>query len=178
MNTRSPGLSAQTQIWRKAGGEVASTIAVMNNPLVCPECRATLQPGRACADSFHMLAFWELDHGLYDVHHLMVPSYHIQHPSLYSPEGLLQAQQILIEFVEQGTTPQAMRRKLAAQVASNVRTAKITGTPESHGSYARPMDWTWRVTDVEAAGLASYYNSVRTWAASIVAALRQLDGPD
>lgn len=120
-----------------------------------------------------MLGFWELDHGLYDVHHMMVPSYFIQHPSLYSPEGLAQAQRILGEFVEQDTPPQAMRRRLAPRAASNVRTTKITGTPEAHGAYAHPVHWTWHVTDVEAAGIGHYYASVHAWAASIIDALRE-----
>jgi hypothetical protein len=55
----------------------------------CPECGAVRHGDTTCQDGFHQMLFWENeDPANGAVHHLMVVSYHIQHPSLYSPEGL------------------------------------------------------------------------------------------
>ena len=138
----------------------------------CPECGAAWTDGQTCTDHFHTLGFWELDHQLYDVHHLMVLCYHIQHPSLYSPEGLAQAHGLLTAFVEQGVSPQTMRKQIAGQVDSGVRTQKIGGTPEAHGHYAYPLTWSLRVSDVVSAGIDRYYDSVPAWARSVINDLR------
>lgn len=139
----------------------------------CPECSADWSDGQTCQDHFHLMGFWELDHQLYDVHHLMVACYHLQHPSLYSPQTLNDVKHMLAEFVEGGVTPQEMRKRISKSVDSGVRTHKIAGTPESHGEYAHPINWPMRVTDVTAAGIENYYASVQAWAESILKALRE-----
>jgi hypothetical protein len=138
----------------------------------CPECGAHWRDSRTCADHFHQLAAWELEYLLYDVHHLMVLSYHLQHPSLYSPDGLRYAMDLLVEFLEEGMAPEVVRRRMAPTVDSGKRTFKIKGTPGSHGVYARPVTWTLTAGDVVAAGMDAFYPSVRAWAQSVVKALR------
>src|SRR5512145_2930017 len=68
-----------------------------------PECNAPWQEGQTCQDHFHQMLFWENEHPpLGEVHHLMVLCYHLQHPSLYAPEGLEYAKGLLVDFIERG----------------------------------------------------------------------------
>ena len=143
----------------------------------CPECGADWSKGVTCEQNFHQFGFWELadlEH-LGSVHHLMVLSYHLQHPSLYSPEGLAHAKTLLIDFVAHGVTPQQVRKRDREKVASGKRPFKISGTPESHGSYAHPVAWTLRASDVIAGGTEHYVENVKAWAQSIYAALKASD---
>lgn len=138
----------------------------------CPECGADWRDGQTCTDHFHTLLFWEFDHNLFDVHHLLVAAYHMQHPSLYSPEALKEAPGLMIDWLEHGKQPGQTRRELGPAVQSDVRPFSIIGTPEHHGAYAHPVTWTMRVGDVVARGMDAYYDSTRAWAASILASLR------
>jgi hypothetical protein len=145
----------------------------MDAPLCCAECGADWSDGQTCTGHFHRMGFWELDHQLYDVHHLMVLCYHLQHPSLYAPDGLAGAKKLLVAFVEEGVTPQAMRQRIRKAVDSGVRGYKIKGTPDSCGAYAQPPEWEMVAADVVRAGISSYYASVRKWAELTLKALRE-----
>lgn len=145
----------------------------MEFPNQCPECGADWSDGLNCTDHFHQMLFWEWEHRLQDVHHLMVLCYHLQHPSLYSPEGLDGAKEALVQFVERGVAPEAWRKQISEAVDSGNRTTKIAGTPDAHGEYAHPVAWTMTAADVVRAGAAQYYASVQAWAESILAALRE-----
>lgn len=138
----------------------------------CPECGAIWAGDETCVDHFYLLEAWELENRLYDVHHLMVLCYYLQHPSLYSPEGLRDAKRLLVMFLEEGASPQQVRQRMHNAVDSSARTYKITGTPESHGEYTHPIQWTMTAADVVVAGIESYYDSVATWADSVLKALR------
>ncbi|HVU13156.1 MAG TPA: DUF5946 family protein [Phototrophicaceae bacterium] len=143
----------------------------------CPECRADWSNGSTCEDDFHQFGYWELadfEH-LGVVHHLMVLSYHLQHPSLYSPEGLAGAKGLLVDFVARGMTPQQTRQRDRPKVDSGVRKYKITGTADAHGTYEYPVTWTMRAADVVAGGEAHYVENIRAWAQSIYAALKASD---
>jgi hypothetical protein len=141
-------------------------------PQACEACGAIWHDGQTCTDHFHTLLYWEFDLGLFDVHHLMVAAYHMQHPALYSPETLSAVQGLLVQWVEQGRHPHETRREISASVQSGVREFKVTGTPEHHGAYNRPVAWTMRVGDVVSAGSDAYYASVQAWAASVLVSLR------
>lgn len=143
-----------------------------HSPQRCPECGADWSDGNTCTDHFHMMLYWELEYLLYDVHHLMVICYHLQHPSLYSPDGLNFVKRQLVQFVEEGVTPQAMRRQISKAVDQGTRTFKIKGTAESFGSHAQPISWTFTATDVIRGGMDAYYDSVRVWASAIIRDLR------
>lgn len=108
-----------------------------------------------------------------DVHHLMVLCYYLQHPHLYSPEGLRGAMTLLGMALEQALPPQELRRRLAPQVESGVRDYPIRGTARSAGRYATPVQWTMTAADVVAAGPAQYEEHVCRWADSVLAALRE-----
>lgn len=133
----------------------------------CPECGADGSQA-TCEENFHQFLFWEAeDSHLWEVHHLMVLSYHLQHPSKYSVEGLKHALGLLDDFVGKGLPPQEVRQQIRGAVASGVRTFKITARPDSQGSYAHPVAWTMRTTDVIAGGAAHYVENTRKWAQAI-----------
>ena len=118
-----------------------------------------------------MLA-WEAENpGLGEVHHLMVLCYHLQHPTLYSPEGVAEARRLLVEFVVHGRTPAEIRRRNRARLDSSQRNWKIKDTPASYGTYDPPIRWTMTAADVIAGGAGSYCDNVRAWAQSLQAAL-------
>src|ERR1051325_3172260 len=112
----------------------------MDTPQACPACGADWSDGKTCEDHFHQMLFWENEFPEYtlEVHNFLVLNYYIQHPHLYSPEGLQGAIQILGDFLG-GMTPEQMRKKMRDEVDSSNRPWKVTGTPESHGSYPTPI---------------------------------------
>ena len=119
-----------------------------------------------------MLA-WEMEnpHNM-AVHHLMVLCYHLQHPHLYSPEGLSGAMQLLIDFVDRGLSPEKVRKYNRARVDSSTRTWKIKGTPAAHGVYDPPVQWKLTAAYVIKSGMDNYCASVRTWASSVYETLK------
>lgn len=134
----------------------------------CPECGADWSEA-TCEQNFHQMLFWEqadMEH-LGVVHHLMVLTYHLQHPSLYSPDGLKHSMGLLVDFVARGVTPQQVRQRDRDKVDSSKRAFKIKGTPESHGAYAHPVAWTMRAADVVAGGAEHYVENVRAWSQSV-----------
>ncbi len=139
----------------------------------CPECGAQWQGSKACEEAFYQMGYWEMDDHLLDVHHLMVLSYYLQHPSLYSQEGLREARRLLVGFVEGGQSPQDVVKREHDRLDSGARGFKIKGKPGARGAYPRPVRWTMTAVDVVARGEAVYYESVREWARSVLAALRQ-----
>ena len=142
----------------------------------CPECGTALSPGTTCETHFHQMLFWEAEFPeLGEVHHLAVLSYYLQHPSLYSPEGLKGARQLLREFVENEVTPGEARRRMAAGVDSGQRDWKIKATAERQGSYPAPVAWRMTAADVVAGGSENYRQNVRHWAQSIHTALQKIE---
>ncbi len=47
----------------------------------------------------------------------MVLGYHLQHPSLYAPDGLEYSLQLLVGFVERGVSPQQVRERSRAPLS-------------------------------------------------------------
>ncbi len=152
----------------------------MPNPAKCPECGAPLEDVSICRANFEQLLAWETEdmETLGQVHHLTVLCYHLQHPSLYSPEGLRGAIRLLADFLEGGLTTQEVRRRDAQRLNSSQRKYKIKGTTASHGAYQPPVRWTMTAADVAAGGSGLYVENVKRWADSILAVLKaagQLD---
>jgi hypothetical protein len=146
----------------------------MTEPSTCPECGAPWSAVDACQTSFHQMGAWEFENPsvIPEAHHLMVLCYHLQHPSLYSPDGLRWARTLLVDFLERGLTTQEVRRRYRAALDSGNRTHKIKGTPESHGAYERPVGWTMTAVDVTNGGAERYVESVKRWAQSVLDCLR------
>jgi hypothetical protein len=145
----------------------------METPATCPECGAAWKDGETCETYFHQMLFWEVEYPAYgEVHHLTVLCYYLQHPSLYSPEGLNEARRLLVEFVEHGASPVEVRKRNRAQVDSRQRDWKITATATSHGSYDQVVAWQMTAADVVAGGADRYCDNVRRWAQLINQALK------
>ena len=145
----------------------------MEAPQRCPECGALWTNAPPCEEQFHQMLFWEAEYPAYgEVHHLMVLCYHLQHPSLYSPEGLNEARRLWVEFVEHGAAPVEVRQRNRARVDSGKRDWKITARANSHGAYDRVLDWPLTAADVVADGADHYCDNVRRWARSINEALK------
>ena len=139
----------------------------------CPECEAVWQMGVTCLDHFHQMLFWENeDPQRGAVHHLMVLGYHLQHPSLYAPDGLEYSLQLLADFVEHGVSPQQVRKQRRSAVDSGKRKWKIRARTGLHGAYRRPVRWSMTAQDVVNAGAEHYIESVQQWVRAILADLR------
>lgn len=137
----------------------------------CPECGA-VWTDETCEEHFHQMLYWEAEFPQYGVvHHLMVLCYHLQHPSLYSPEGLATGKQLLVGFLEHGLTTEETRRRNRAALDSGTRKFKITARPDSHGVYDHPVEWTMTAADVSTSGADHYVDNVKVWAQSVYDAL-------
>jgi hypothetical protein len=143
---------------------------------ICPECGVAQPEGKTCQDNFYQMLYWEAeDMALGRVHHLMVLCYHLQHASLYSPEGLQHGRGLLHSFVIDGVSPAEMRSIQKDAVDSGKRKWKIKGniTP---GSWDKPVHWTMTAADVVAGGMAGYCDNVELWAKSVYDSLHEAFG--
>ena len=132
------------------------------------------EDGRTCEDDFHTLLGWETQYPGYGVvHHLLVLCYHLQHPSLYSPQGLTSAKGLLMDFLVKGKNTEQVRRENRSRLDSANRTWKVTGRERSHGSFARPVAWSMTIADIARAGPEVYIANMRDWAASILRLVRE-----
>ncbi|HEY7356811.1 MAG TPA: DUF5946 family protein [Ktedonobacterales bacterium] len=140
----------------------------------CPACGASWRDDLTCQDYFYQALSWESEYPdkTQAAHHLLVLCYHLQHPHLYSPQGLAGAKQLLTAFVEEGITPAEARRRQRGVVASGRRAWKITSTPASHGAYAHPIHWPLTIADITSGDLDGYLARVQAWARSMLEALR------
>lgn len=143
----------------------------------CPECGARHEdPNTTCNDDFNTLLGWETeDPDKWAVHHLSVLAYHLQHPTIYSPDGLDSAVKLLAEFIETKITPDEVRHREKDRLNSNRRRFKITATEDIRGSYKHPVKWKMTAADVVAAGPDDYVKNVKSWAMSIYNTLKTTD---
>lgn len=144
----------------------------------CPACGAPWPEGHTCEDDFHQMLFWEAEFPEYGaaVHHLLVVCYFLQHPHLYSPEGVKEGRRLLSDFLDRGLSPQKVRQDMRERVASDKRDWNISGK-KVPGSYSLPVHWTMRAADVVAGGSDHYVESVKAWARSIHQALQTIPNP-
>jgi hypothetical protein len=133
-----------------------------------------LPVGTNCEKYIHQMLYWENEKAVRGrVHHLAVLGYHLQHPSLYSPEGLKYSLQLLLDLLEGGVSPQQVRKQRGSEVDSRQRKWKITGKPGTLGAYTHPVNWSLTAQDVVNAGADQYIDKVQAWAHSILADLRR-----
>ena len=143
----------------------------------CTECGAVRSDESTCQDDFYQMLYWENEtpgHGA--VHHLMVLCYHLQHPSLYSQDGLAAARRLLVDFVVKGLEPEQVRKQNRDKVDSGKRAWKIKANAGSAGSYPHPVAWRITAADVVGRGANHYLDSVREWAQSIYDELEKRAG--
>jgi len=139
----------------------------------CRECGALQPEGKTCLDDFHTLLGWETEYPGYGlVHHLTVLCYHLQHPSLYSPEGLAYAKGLLVDFLDHGKSTEQVRWQNQSAVSSSKRAWKVTARPGLQGAYDHPIPWTMTAADVAADVHNHYIENVRAWADSVLQAFK------
>lgn len=139
----------------------------------CGECGAAWTNEENCQDYFHQMLYWENENpDNWAVHHLMVLCYYLQHPSLYSEEGLEKAKQLLSDFVEAGKTPQEARRWSQMQVDSQNRKWKNKARVNAKGAYKTAVQWPVTAKDVVDKGMNNYCESVRNWADTTLKTLK------
>ena len=147
----------------------------MDDTIICLECGAAQPHGKICQDDFHQLLYWETEFPeLWWVHHYMVLCYHLQHPSLYSPEGLKYGRQLLKTFIEDGVSPEEVRKRNRNIVDSGQSNWKIIGDVV-RGSWDCHIIWTMTVADVVGAGIENYCERVEAWAKSVHESLKVCD---
>jgi hypothetical protein len=140
----------------------------------CPECRTGWPDALTCEDAFHQALAWDFeDSRAGSVHHLTVLCYHLQHPSLYSSEGLKCAEGLLVEFLEKGKTPEIVRRENYETVQNNRRNWSIMSSGSNTSAYGTPPMWNMSIRDVVTGGIGNYPEKVRAWAESILRALKE-----
>ena len=140
----------------------------------CPHCGSALPEGSDCRVLFDQMLFWENEvpaNGA--VHHLAVLCFHIQHPHLYSPEGLAGSIDLLVGFLELGWTTEAVRRNHRTRLDSGARTFSIKGKTGLEGRFEAPVRWTMTAADVVAGGRDTYIENVNRWAAATLGALKE-----
>ncbi len=147
----------------------------MNQTSRCDECLASHLDGRTCEESFHTLLGWEHEReALRQRHHLLVLTYHLQHPSLYSPDGLTYARRLFADFLV-GLTPTAARARGKATLASNNRDWNVKATKTAHGSYAARPEWPVTIADVVASGKDEAAEQVERWARTTQTAIDRME---
>lgn len=143
-------------------------------PTICPSCGAIIPDGGACHDSFDQLLSWEWEYALYDLHHLLVSCYYLQHPHLYSREGLAGVVELLRRWVVAGEYVFDVRESIRATVSQGRREHPITARPDNIGAYPQAVTWTMTAADVVAGEPAHYYVNIRKWAQSVVESLQAI----
>lgn len=147
-----------------------------NHPIPpnCPQCGAPWEQDLTCRDHFHQMLFWEAENpDLGEVHHLMVLGYSLQHPSMYSSQGLGNAMGLLVDFLEKCLEPDQVRVKMRAVVDAGRRSWTITARLDSEGAYPHPVHWPMTVDQVVAGGPEAYRQNVRAWVRSILKTLKE-----
>jgi len=145
---------------------------MINQTIICPECHTSWAKQQTCENYFYALGFWELDHNLFDMHHLMVLSYYLQHPAKMSTEWLTNAKHLLVQFLEYDLTPQVARQQLQEKMNTSTRTYSIHATEASQAHYPSPVEWDMTIQDIVHDGIDHYYDNIRRWAESILYTLR------
>lgn len=154
-------------------GLFSDTLSIMGLLITCDQCGVALADGRTCQDDFHQLLFWEGENPeFWQVHHLTVLCFHLQHPNLYSEEGLAGAKKLLVDFVEMGVSTDEIRKRDRQKLDSGSRDWNIKGDASSRGRYLHPVTWTITARDIVRGGKQHYVENVRKWAGSVVKSIR------
>ncbi len=132
----------------------------------CPQCGASLLEDQSCRERFDEAQLIEVaDPAYYAVHHLSVPCYMLQH-NLYSRRGWLTVRRLLVEFLHQGLTPQAARRRDGARMDSGRRTWSIAKGAKLSG--VEDVRWSFTISDVRTDAAEHYVADVRRWAEQVL----------
>lgn len=130
----------------------------------CEECGAVLREHASCETIFNACLALEFSDRAYgEVHMLTVACFMIQH-GRYSPAALADIAEKLRAGLEEGLSPERIRRQAAAQASQAERTWKVTRQP---GDPSQPrIAWSRTIAEipVEEGDPAAYRAAVRRWA--------------
>lgn len=147
------------------------------NQLVCSECGANLTgTDKTCRMILDEMVLWDFEDYLEagHVHLLTLLCYNLQHPSLYSRNGLEYGKGILVNTLAGDlATPDDRARRDAITSALDMRTLTIGASPEDTAAYIYPVAWSVTVSDVAAGGSQGYADRVRAWGRSIFTVLKE-----
>jgi len=140
----------------------------------CPQCNATLEPGETCRERFDALQLIEMSSAAYyAVHHLSVPTWMLQHNE-YSRRGWLEVRRLLVDFVNEGLTPDGARRRQQSAFSDSRKGWSITRGPKLDKVEA--VAWTTTVADVQSDTAEHYVEDVRRWASTVLEDTEHLAG--
>lgn len=134
----------------------------MSDAPACPECGAPVPSGGQCRDYFDACLFAEADPAYQVVHHLLVATYMLQHPSQLSRAGWLGTRDVLVDFLIKGKSPADVRKQNRKRLASGNRTWRLKGGEPMAGLDAGT--WSQTIADVRLDNAASYCADVERWA--------------
>lgn len=134
--------------------------------ITCSECGAKLTSGRSCQDYFDALLAKEFSNTEYGaVHHLSVPAYMLQHPSRLSKQGWLEMRHLLFSFIQQGKSPNKVRKTTQKSVQNNQRDFSFTkGESIKLGN----INWTKNISNIRMEEASTYCQDVHEWANQIL----------
>jgi hypothetical protein len=130
----------------------------------CPECGAPRIVGLSCWEQLGLLLAWEYeDPELRAEHFLTVAAYNLQHPAQFTDEALASLRAAFSEHLDNGLSPQEIRRRVGMTAAGKTRVLRDEGE-------RRPVlrSWTMTISDVYIPGKPGGAAArVRAWAAGI-----------
>lgn len=135
---------------------------------ICPQCGARLCSDEACIDWFNAAQIKEIENPdtYYRVHHLSVPCYMLQH-NRYSQPGWLAVHRLLHEFVYDGLTPEAARRRMQRSMGSGQREWSLVKGPKLPG--VEDIAWSFTIAEVRLDTADNYQADVQAWAKAVLA---------
>jgi hypothetical protein len=144
----------------------------------CPLCHANLPPNQSCQDIFDQCLALEFEHpsAFGAVHHLTVLCYYLQH-NLYSPQGWLEGRRLLERFVQEGASPDEVRKQAGPRLQSGKRSWRVTGGEKEPGGEDLPdeklpgvesLSWSRTIASLRLDDPQIYCAGVRLWAESVL----------
>jgi uncharacterized protein DUF5946 len=136
----------------------------------CKVCGAILNKNLTCHDYLDLIAQWDFEDflGAGRLHLLTVISYNLQHPAIYSREGLEFAKNTLktiLKSIDSSTKEQ--ERALSKDLSSASREWKIMASQDSQAGYSKDIAWSMTAADVVANGPDGYTSRVKDWGLSV-----------
>jgi hypothetical protein len=132
----------------------------------CTQCGAITAIEETCSERFNRSQVLELEEPQrYQVHHLSVPCYWLQH-NMYSRTGWLQVRKLLYRFIYEGLTPQQVLQQNKTTLDSGKRSWSFTRGEKLAG--VEDILWTFTISDVRLDNPENYTADVLQWAKQVL----------
>ena len=134
---------------------------------ICPECGAESTPEMNCETVFNdCLAHEFVDPDFFEVHHLTVAAYMLQHSSRLSDLGWLATRQLLREFLIEKKSPSQIKKQNEKIVENGKRNWKITS---SNGlALIDRRVWKKTIMNISLIDSAHYRDTIIAWACAVL----------